>query len=117
MHTSAQRLVIRLTAMVAVLCVLALTVFAASPGLHAWLHGHDTACESPAAHHHDAPVSDEEQGCVVSLYAQGVLTLLVICLWVLARPVVPDFFSRATDDIVVARPAYWLVPSHAPPVR
>lgn len=104
----------RATALVAALCVLMLAVFAASPTLHAGLHehGHDHAAHG---HDHGAPVGDAEHTCVVTLFAQGALALLVFCLLVLLRPTVAGLTLRATDEIVVAQPRYRLVPSHAPP--
>lgn len=104
----------RATALVAALCVLLLAVFAASPTLHAGLHGHDHD-HAAAGHDHDAPVGDAEHTCAVTLFAQGAMTLLVFCLLILARPPVAGLTLRATDDVVVAPPRYRLVPSHAPP--
>lgn len=101
----------RATALVAALCVLMLTVFAASPTLHAGLHDH----EEGVTHHHSAPVGDVEHACAVTLFAHGATALLVFCLLVLARPSVAGLILRATDTIAVAHPRYWLVPSHAPP--
>jgi hypothetical protein len=102
----------RATALVAALCVLLLAVFAASPTLHAGLHehGHDHA-----AHNHGTPAGDAEHTCAVTLFAQGAMALLVLCLLMLARPVVAGLALRATDEMVVAQPRYRLVPSHAPP--
>lgn len=102
----------RATALVAALCVLLLAMFAASPTLHAGLHEHDHAAH---AHDHGAPVDGAEHTCAVTLFAQGVMALLVFCLLILARPTVAGLTLRATDEIVVAQPRYRLVPSHAPP--
>ena len=71
----------RLTALFAVALVLALSVFSASPTLHAWLHG-----ETPAAlAGHPAPGDHGTTGhsdrlCAVTLFATGVLlaTLLIL---------------------------------------
>jgi hypothetical protein len=101
----------RATALVAALCVLMLAVFAASPTLHAGLHKHDAT----AAHDHAAPVGEAGHSCVVTLFAQGALALLVFCLLILARPAAAGLTLRATDELVVAQPRYRLVPSHAPP--
>ena len=106
----------RVTAWVAALCVLALTGFAASPGLHAGLHGGDLA--SASSHHdhdHGAPVGTAGHTCAVTLFAQGLTGLLIFCLLMLGRSPSASIVSRATDEIAVARPRYWLVPSHAPP--
>jgi len=106
----------RVTAWVAALCVLALTVFAANPGLHAGLHGGDVAsASSNHSHDHGAPVGTADHECAVTLFANGVVALLVFCLLMLVRPLAAGVVLRATDELAVARPRYWLVPSHAPP--
>lgn len=115
---------IRATALVAALCVLALTVFAASPGLHAGLHGHDDAVAGAShghahthdhGHDHGAPVGHAGHECAVTLFASGVTALLVFCLLMLVRPLVAGVIWRASDRIIPSLPRYRLVPSHAPP--
>jgi hypothetical protein len=114
----------RATALVAVLCVLALTVFAASPGLHAGLHGHEDAAGMAPGHSHDQGQPDHDHGvpveqagheCAVTLFASGVTALLVFCLVMLGRPLVAGVVWRAGDEIIPSRPRYRFVPSHAPP--
>ena len=100
----------RATALVAALCVFLLTVFAASPTLHAGLHD-----EAAHGDHHAVPVGDAEHACAVTLFAQGATALLVFCLLVLARSSVAGLILRAPDEVAVASPRYRLVPSHAPP--
>jgi len=99
----------RVTALVATLCVLALTIFAASPELHARLH------TPAAATDHAVPSDDAGHTCAVTLFAQGMMGLLVFCLLMLVRPLAASGILRAADEIAVARPRYWLVPSLAPP--
>lgn len=101
----------RFTALVAALCVLMLAVFAASPVLHAELHEHDHAGLAD----HPAIPGPDQHACAVTLFANGIIALLVICLLMLVRPLAAGVFLRATDAWSVARPRYWLVPSHAPP--
>lgn len=106
----------RATALVAALCVLLLTVFAASPELHAGLHAADDTGHADCDHAApDAPVGDTDHACAVTLFAQGAMALLFFCLLILARPAVAGQILRATDVIIVAQPRYRLVPSHAPP--
>ena len=107
----------RATALVAALCVLLLVVFAASPELHAGMHAAVDAGHADCTHHgeSEAPVGDASHACAVTLFAQGAMALLFFCLLILARPAVAGLLVRATDDIVVARLRYRLVPSHAPP--
>jgi hypothetical protein len=103
---------IRAIALLAVSCVLALTVFAASPALHAGLHGHDHVAGTTAD---PVPAAGDDHACAVTLFAQGALALLVFCLLILARPTVAGLVLRATDAHAVAQPRYRHVPSHAPP--
>jgi len=107
----------RATALVAALCVLLLTVFAASPELHAGLHAAADAGHAGCSHHAetDTPVGDAGHACAVTLFAHGATALLFFCLLILARPTVAGLTLRATDAVVVAQPRYRLVPSHAPP--
>ncbi|HEY8994220.1 MAG TPA: hypothetical protein VIM71_06145 [Lacunisphaera sp.] len=100
----------RAIALMAALCVLALTIFAASPDLHARLHGSSGSMADQAV-----PVGHADHECAVTLFADGVTPLLVFCLLMLVRPLAAGVFLRATDEIAAARPRYWLVPSHAPP--
>jgi hypothetical protein len=82
--------------------VLALSVLAASPSLHAWLH--------PDAGHAD-------HACAVTLFLQGMtapaaeVALVVLSLLLVARliglPAEPDLLA----------PRYRLSPGRAPPVR
>ncbi len=107
----------RATALVAALCVLLLAVFAASPELHAGLHGAPDPAHADCSHGPDGgtPVGDADHACAVTLFAQGAMTLLFFCLIFLARPTVAGLTLRATDEIPVAQPRYRLVPAHAPP--
>jgi hypothetical protein len=102
----------RVTALVAALCVFALMVFAASPSLHASLHGHDHVA---GALEHDAPAGGAEHTCAVTLVAQGAMTLLIFCLLLPVRFTVTGLKWRATHEAAAAHPRYWLVPAHAPP--
>ena len=75
----------RLTASATALLVLALTVFAASPVLHAWLHGHPadshpvkrtvaSADHAGCTHADHAPASaphGDDELCVVTQFAHG----------------------------------------------
>ena len=102
-HLSVSRLFLRrLLAGGGVTLVLLLTVLAASPELHARLHG-------------NAGEADHE--CVITLYQHGVVSpavevalvvvLLVLLAWVAAAPAALD----------LGPPRYWLPPALAPPAR
>ncbi|HTZ21056.1 MAG TPA: hypothetical protein VMC06_09260 [Opitutaceae bacterium] len=104
----------RLTAVLGIALVLLLNVLVASPQLHAWLHGHE-----PAAEHNDpghAPVGSADHECAVTLFAHGATSLpflsLLLLVWSLTRGTV----LHPSEWLIAARPRYWLVPSHAPPL-
>jgi len=92
----------RLFAVAALLLVLALTVLAASPDLHARLHAGD----SDAVAH--------ETGCAVTLFAQGVepLLALVLLLAPLVRVIVAPPAAR---ELFLVRPRFLRIPERGPP--
>ncbi|MBL9189413.1 MAG: hypothetical protein JNK23_18165 [Opitutaceae bacterium] len=101
--------VARLRAIVAAGCaglVLALTIFAASPRAHEWLHDADH-------HHHD----EGDDGCAVVLFAGGVS--LPLGTWALTPPVALTESSPrlAAQDIFLLSPRYRLPPERGPPVN
>ena len=104
----------RITAVFGVALVLLLTVLAASPELHAWVHGHGEATQH--AGRDKAPVGDADHACAVTLFASGVSLLLAFFLVFLARVLDRNQTLFSSDWLIVTRPHYWLVPSHAPPV-
>lgn len=108
MSSRAEQPLFRFTALLAVLCVLALTVFAASPDLHSGLHGSHAA-------EHSTPASDLDHTCAVTLFANGLLALALFCLLLLIAPLVQSGVARAVDAIAASYPRYRLVPAHAPP--
>ena len=104
----------RLTAAFGVVLVLLLNVLAASPELHAWVHGPAVAAQHNG--HDHAPVGDSDHECAVTLFASGVGLFLAFFLLFFARKVIRSRLSLPRDWLIVTRPHYWLVPSHAPPV-
>lgn len=100
----------RFTALLAVLCVLALGIFAASPELHARLHGSSAGTTENAA-----AVGDLDHVCAVTLFANGLLALALFCLLLLLAPLARSGVARAVDEIAATWPRYRLVPAHAPP--
>jgi len=110
----------RATALLAIGLVLALSVFAASPELHERLHGHASGAVG-AAHGDKGPVghaqdTQDDDGCVVTLFAQGlVLALAVLALAFTGRTIrLADF--EHLDRIIPDAPRYLLLPTQAPPV-
>ena len=119
-------LLTRLTASATALLMLALTVLAASPALHAWLHGHTAAhaqtAPCPHGHAHDAPAhsapapSDADDAlCVVTQFSHGhadsaaAPTLLVVATLRITATVAPFLFSAPRA------PEFFLPPGCGPP--
>lgn len=107
-------LLARTTALLAVLLVLALAVLAASPELHERLHAHDAAASTGAGQHGGA-AADADDGCVVTLFAQGILAALALfalaCTGQKARSAA---FARLAP-VLPDEPPYRLLPTQAPP--
>jgi hypothetical protein len=114
--TSQPSLQTRITALLAVFLVLVLTVLAASPELHERMHGHAPGAPAHAAAHPGAAVPDDDDGCVVTLFAQGIV--LALALFALAftgqRLRLADF--AVFDRIPPAAPSYLFLPTQAPPL-
>ena len=97
-----RRFLHRLLAAGGVALVVMLSVLAASPTLHAWLHK-------------NAGQADHE--CAITLYQQGMaaaevgVILAAVALVVLAR------IATAPAELHLAPLRYWLPPGHAPPAR
>ncbi len=110
----------RAVAVLAAVLVLALAVLAASPELHERLHGHElhpvAASHRGAAHNEAAPAPDDEDGCIVSLFAQGVvLALAAVALVQAGRPLSFVGFPHR-DRLAPESPRYLRLPAQGPPV-
>jgi hypothetical protein len=110
----------RIIASLGITLVLALTVLAASPELHERLHGHELGATSAARHDagHPIPVQpvDDEDGCVVTLFAQGlVLTLALLALAFTGQTLRLLDFTFA-DSAAPEAPRYLRLPTQAPPL-
>ena len=100
-HTPLAECLRRLFAVGSALLVLGLTVFAASPNLHDWLH----AAGTPAG----------EEGCPITLFASGV-SLPLDSVAALPPALVRQAQSAVVAaEIFVAPPRYLLRPERGPP--
>ena len=97
------RLIHRTFAVGAVVLTLLLTAAAASPALHAWLHGDTTP--------------DANDDCAVVLFTQGI-TLAATAIAVAALPQVWRI-ARAwsAEEVFLTAPRYLRQPERGPPVR
>ncbi len=106
-------LLARTVALLAVLLVLALGVLAASPELHERLHAHDAA--APGAAHHGDSVAETDDGCVVTLFAQGIVAALALfALAFTGQKVRAAVFARFAP-VLPDDPPFRLLPTQAPP--
>ncbi|MGD0539871.1 MAG: hypothetical protein ABSC03_19755 [Verrucomicrobiota bacterium] len=90
----------RLLAAGGVALVLLLSVLAASPGLHAWLHS-------------NAGETDHE--CVITLYQHGVVAAAAEVVLVVVARVLLARVPQAPAELRLSPPRYWLYPGRAPP--
>jgi hypothetical protein len=112
-------LLARATASLAIVLVLALTVLASSPELHERLHGHQAAA---GAAHHDGGVAsgaktdESDDGCIVTLFAQGVvLALAILALAFTGQTLRLGDFSLY-DRVIPEAPPFLHLPTQAPPL-
>jgi hypothetical protein len=107
-------------ASLAVALVLALTILSASPDLHARLHGNGPGAAGAA--HHDlgrtdgGQAADDEDGCVVTLFAQGVVLALALLVLALAGRTLRLTAFGPGERVIPAAPRYLRLPTQAPPV-
>ncbi|MBM3854101.1 MAG: hypothetical protein FJ399_13260 [Verrucomicrobia bacterium] len=95
------------------LLVLALTVFAASPTAHAWLHQTDDRCS--AAHHAPAtPADDDEADCAITLFAAGLVLPLASAAFAPPAPV-PAGVPPVAAELFLLPPRYLHQPERGPP--
>ena len=117
-------LLTRLTASLGVVLVLVLSMLAASPALHAWLHtappsvtpcGHD---HGPAPHTPDEDHADaDDAGCIVTLFAHGGSELATAPTHLVApaRALVGDLLL-SVEFCAPSAPAHTLPPGCGPPL-
>jgi len=110
----------RTLASLAAALVAVLTILTASPELHERLHGRGPGAAGIG--HQDAgpcragQPGDDEDGCVVTLFAQGLVPpLALLALASMGQTLrLLDFTLR--DRVAPAAPRYLRLPSQAPPV-
>jgi hypothetical protein len=105
-------LLTRFTALLAMLLVLALTVLAASPDLHERLHSHDTHATTAPGH---PAAADDEDGCVVTLFAQGIILALALLALAFTGQVLRLANIPALAWIPPEAPGFLFLPTQAPP--
>lgn len=96
------------------LLVLALTIFAASPTAHGWLHAGDANCAGHPHGHAPARQADDD-GCAIVLFAGGVALPLGPAS-ILPPTVAPQGVSPVTAaELHLVSPRYLRQPERGPP--
>ena len=109
----------RAVAALAAVLLMALTILAASPELHERLHGHALAATAAAhqgsGHSANGAAADDEDGCIVTLFSQGVVLPVALLALVVASlaPHARNFplFERIAPE----SPRYLQLPAQGPP--
>ncbi len=86
--------------------VLALTLFAASPTAHAWLHDDDAAA---------VPANGHEDRCAVILFASGVAMPLAAPAIAPPGDVLAAAIKHAPESLCLRSPRYLHLPERGPP--
>ena len=98
--------------------MLLLNVLAACPAAHEWIHGHEEHAAHDAtatgSHHHDADKPDED-GCVVTLFAHGVITATVFAALIIALFRLVAVAVQPGEALCLSAPPYLLPPLCGPP--
>jgi len=108
------------SASLAAVLVLALTVLAASPELHRLLHGNEAGPANAAGHGigqagHRQATDDGDDGCVVTLFAQGIVIPLAALALAFAGRILRLIDFGRYDRVFAVAPKFLLLPSQAPP--
>lgn len=109
----------QLTAGFAAVLVLTLTVLAASPQLHDWVHGHGATpvrANASAPGHDVSSAEQDDYGCVVAVFANGVILAALGLLTVSALKQGMDLIPRVETVVYRQTPRYWLPPLCGPPL-
>jgi hypothetical protein len=105
----------RIVASLGIVLVLALTIFSASPELHGWLHGHDHGAD--VAHHDEhGQVPPDDDGCVVTLFAQGLVVPLALMALAFTGQTLRLLDFAMGERVIPESPRYLRLPSQAPPL-
>jgi hypothetical protein len=108
----------RLLASALAVLVVALSVFAASPALHAWLHDHAATAHHGCNHAHStpAPAPDaDDESCVVTQFAHGKADCAPAPLLAPVATLRVTAFLAAAPFLAPRAPALFLPPGCGPP--
>jgi hypothetical protein len=95
-----------------------LNVLGASPGARAWINGHSGSAAHSAntgCTHHPDPANPDEDGCVVTLFAHGVITATIFAALIVVLSRLVAFTARPGEALCLSAPHYLLPPLCGPP--
>lgn len=109
----------RLLAAAGAALVLALTIFAASPAAHDWLHAAGSTCGGHAHGHDHGPArdGDDDAGCAVVLFASGVDLPVEPAAAIPPRVVAQGVTPVTAAEPLFISPRYLRQPERGPPGR
>jgi hypothetical protein len=87
-----------------------LNVLGTSPGARAWIDRHS----GPVTHHHD-PANPDDDGCVVTLFAHGVISATVFASLIVALSRLAAVPAQPGEEPCLSAPRYLLPPLCGPP--
>ena len=96
--------------------VLGLTVLAACPAAHAWLHTGSASC-GEHAHGTGPEPRPDDTGCAVVLFATGIETPVEPAALIPPALVAEAVASASADDLCLRPPRYLRQPERGPPAR
>jgi hypothetical protein len=104
-----------MVASLGVVLVFALTILAASPELHGWLHGHEPGAAAVAHHGGHGQIPDDDDGCVVTLFSQGLVLPLALLALAFTGRTLRLLDLALCDRVIPESPRYLRLPAQAPP--
>src|ERR1700677_3853665 len=105
-----------IVATLGIVLVLALTIFSASPELHGWLHGHEPGAADVSHHDGHGQVPCDDEGCVVTLFAQGLVLPLALMALAFTGQTLRLLDFALCDRVIPESPRYLRLPAQAPPL-
>jgi hypothetical protein len=92
-----------------------LNVLGASPQARAWVYSHAASGANAGCNHNHAPAHPNDDGCIVTLFAQGVVLATVCAALIVALFRLGAVTVRAGETLHLSVPHYLLPPLCGPP--
>jgi hypothetical protein len=92
-----------------------LNVLGASPQARAWVYSHAASGANASCNHNHGPANPNDDGCIVTLFAQGVVAATVFAALIFALFRLGAVTVRAGEAFCLLVPHYLLPPLCGPP--